>query len=124
MRQCQDAAWKAAFPVRRLDRRARPTLRPRRSAALPPIVSMSHVASHVDMVGTTAVELAVRAAAKSLGDGIDGARLEARDRRVHFLDLEIAAFERDRAKEGLMLLREPLARLRNRLAAKSLRRSA
>ena len=32
---CRAAAWKAAFPVRRLARRARPTLRPRRSAALP-----------------------------------------------------------------------------------------
>ena len=40
---CRAAAWKAAFPVRRLARRARPTLRPRRSAALPLVVSMSHV---------------------------------------------------------------------------------
>ena len=40
---CRAAAWKAAFPVRRLARRARPTLQPRRSAALPLVVSMSHV---------------------------------------------------------------------------------
>ena len=42
-RQHRNAAWKAALPVRRLARRARPTLRPRRSAALPLVVSMSHV---------------------------------------------------------------------------------
>ena len=42
-RQHRNAAWKAALPVRRLARRARPTLRPRRSAALPPVVSMSHI---------------------------------------------------------------------------------
>ena len=44
---CRAAAWKAAFPVRRLGGTPRPTLRPRRSAALPMVVSPAGLGSQV-----------------------------------------------------------------------------
>ena len=48
------------------------------------------------------MELAVFPAAESLGDGIDVAGLESRNGGIHLLDLEIAAFERDRPEEALL----------------------
>ena len=57
------------------------------------------------------MELAVLASAETLGDGLDAAGLESRNGCIHLLDLEIAAFERDRPEEALLRVGESRARL-------------